>query len=410
MAIAFVNSGAAATGTSSCSVAYPTGIAAGNLLVLVISDKYNYASLNGWLSIHNNYFTGVAGSNGIDTGNVYGSIYVKEALGTETGSITITQAVNASAIVARMFAYSKSSLALWGFSAVVGSNNTPGSIWSVTASSVLRLMTGDMLLVASAINSDNYTYSAQSVAATGVTFGATVERQDSGTSSGQDCGLLVTEHPITGGNTVDVIPTYTATASGSATNSPAGGTVFLCLWERLISDTQIAVPNADTSSPDTTAGWSGTPNNAAGQLYTNVDEGVTESASDYVSSSSNSGSSGPYIFFHLGAQTPANRKNHFLRAYINSPSGVTVYLMEKVGGSNFQRGPNGGVGIINGIAILDITEAEANAIVDYSNLYVYVFANQLSAGQSVVLYNARLELPLPAPAANYRPYSFCVVV
>jgi hypothetical protein len=83
-----------------------------------------------------------------------------------------------------------------------------------------------MVIVGSGINTDGYTFTSEAISATGVTFGAMNERQDSGTTTGQDCGLVVADFAVSSG-TSSAAPVYTMTASSSGTNNPEGTSVFL---------------------------------------------------------------------------------------------------------------------------------------------------------------------------------------
>lgn len=235
MAIAFQTAGTAAVGTTSLSVPYPSGITAGDMLVLSIASKYtpNVPSLpSGWISgLSNNQVSGSNGANGIDTGSATATVFLKIANGTETGNLAVT-VTSGNSCIGRMFRYSKAAAASWDYAFVNGADSTAGTAWSITGNTTLSAIGGDMILATSGINTDGYTYSAQAVTMTGITFGTAVERQDSGTTQGQDCGLVMSEHPVSSGSAT-VTPTYTMTASSSATNAPAGGTVILRLREVL---------------------------------------------------------------------------------------------------------------------------------------------------------------------------------
>lgn len=232
MTIAFANAGAAATGSTSLAVPHPTTPAAGDLLVLVVANKYptnGPSTPAGWTAPANNQQSGSSGSNGIDTGACYCTIYVKEATGSESGNLTVTITSGNSA-VGRMFRYTKDGAKDWEWVLTNGSDNTAGTSWSVTGAADPGITGGDVCVVGSGINSDNYTYTSQALSATGVTFGTASERQDSGTSTGQDCCLVVSDHLVTSG-TSSAAPVYTMTASSSATNSPAGASVIMRLRE-----------------------------------------------------------------------------------------------------------------------------------------------------------------------------------
>lgn len=256
MAIAFGTAGTAAVGTTSLAVPHPASIAAGDMLVLVIANKYptnGPSTPAGWSTfITNAQQSGGSGTAGIDVGSVYVTVFTKEAVGGETGNLTVT-VTSGNASIGRMFRYTKGASMVWNLAACGGADNTAGTAWSVTGNANPGITAGDMVLACSAINTDGYTYSAQAIAATGITaWGTVTERQDSGTTQGQDCGMVVSEHPVTTG-TASAAPVFTMTASSTATNNPAGATVMLRLREEAGPQT-ITLPSIDSgAAPGTIA-------------------------------------------------------------------------------------------------------------------------------------------------------------
>lgn len=233
MAIAFGASGLAAnTATNTLTLAYPAGITAGQLIVVCVCNKYppnNPTTPAGFTLAANAQGTGGSGAAGIDTGTVYMTVYYKIAVGTETGNLAITFVGTNNSGIGRIFRYTNAT-GNWNVSAANGSDNTAGTAWLTTMNVNPGLTTGDWAIVASGINTDAYTYASQAPAEASTTFGATVERQDSGTNSGQDCALVVTDTPVTAGTSVNP-PTYSMTASGTAANNPAGSSVMLRIRE-----------------------------------------------------------------------------------------------------------------------------------------------------------------------------------
>jgi MSHA biogenesis protein MshQ len=233
MAIAFGAAGAVAnTATTTLTLAYPTGITAGQLIVMCICNKYppnTPTTPAGFTLAANAQGTGGSGAAGIDTGTVYMTVYYRIAPSALSGNVSITVTGNNVAI-GRIFRYTNATNN-WDVSAANGADNTAGSTaWLTTMNVNPGLTAGDWVIVASGINTDLYTFSAQAPAEASTTFGATVERQDSGTTSGQDCALVVTDTPVTAG-TSTVAPTYSMTSSGSAANNPAGSSVMLRIRE-----------------------------------------------------------------------------------------------------------------------------------------------------------------------------------
>ncbi len=231
MAISTVVAGASGVGTTSCTPTYPT-VAAGDLLLAIVSNKYptNAPSITGsWTQLAQ--VSGGSGSNGIDTGSVYTTIFYKTATGSESGTETVS-VTSGNSVGCRIFRYRDSSAGgKWVIAtptAVTGSDNSAGTSWSIATGANLELHRGDVVQAANAINADTYTYSAQAFSATGVTFGtvtADATHQIS-TNQGQDHALQTSWAPITAGPETGNI-THTMTASGSATNAPAGSGILV---------------------------------------------------------------------------------------------------------------------------------------------------------------------------------------
>ncbi len=230
--VAFGSSGNVARGTTSLSVPYPAGIVAGDLLVLVVGNKYptnGPSTPSDWTLAGRG--SGGLGSPGGDSGQVYSTIFVKEVAGNESGNLALT-ITSANTSMARMFRYTKASGTAWDFAATTGSDNVANTTWSIVGASNPGITSGDMIIVGSALNGNRVTSWTESISASGATFGATTERQDSASGTGNDMGLIVSEHPVTGG-TATVVPTYTmAGANGSANStSPTGAAVILRIRE-----------------------------------------------------------------------------------------------------------------------------------------------------------------------------------
>ncbi len=246
MAIAFGTAGAVANGTTSLSVAYPTSIAAGDLLVLYVINKYptnNPSTPAGWVLPTNGQGNGGNGSAGVSSGNVYSTIYVRIADGTETGNLAVTITSGNSAL-GKISRFTKSSTKSWEWACANGAFNTGNSAsWSATMGTDPGIAANDYLNVLSGTNVAAPVFSLEAIAATGCTFGALTERNDTQTSNGDDCHIVITEHPVsTGPSTAAAV--YTMTASATVTNGPAGASVLLRLREVTWAGTAAATGSA----------------------------------------------------------------------------------------------------------------------------------------------------------------------
>lgn len=231
MAISLIAVGGWATGTTSASVPYPAGPQAGDLIVMAIGNKYptNGPTLpTDWVAPSNNQGSGGSGSNGVDSGNVYATIFVKIATGSESGNLTLN-VTSGNSIVAQMVLYRKAADKNWDYACTNGADNTAGTSWSVTGAANPGITAGDRIFTCSGINTDSYSFSGHGIAATGVTFGA-IQADGDGTNLGQDCYCVLTDHEVSSG-TASAAPVFTMTASGTATDIPAGATTILRMRE-----------------------------------------------------------------------------------------------------------------------------------------------------------------------------------
>ncbi len=220
-----------ATSDNSFSVAYPSGISAGDMLVLLVANKQpqnsSHSTPSGWTAPANYHAVTSDIAGAADQGNVEMLVFLKEADGTESGSATVSIGGNnvSYAAIAR---YSKSPGTIWSYSLSQGIDITEGTSWSVSGNVDPGIEPGDIIVAASAINTDGRTFSSQAVTSPGVTFTDNNERHDGGSSVGQDIGMVVSDHVASIGASSGN-PTYTMTANGSGTNNPLGGTVLIRL-------------------------------------------------------------------------------------------------------------------------------------------------------------------------------------
>jgi hypothetical protein len=230
MAIAFGAAGSAVVGTTSLAVPHPTGITAGQLLVLFVASKYpeNPPALPpGWWFVGS--ASGGAGAAGVDTGTALASFYIRVADGLETGNLSVS-IPSGSSCVGQMYRYTKAAEHSWVLGLASGARNVGNSAtFSLNAAGNPSIVLDDVILVGVAINTNNFSYSAQALTSTGATFTHN-ERLDGGTANGDQVGAMVSEFAVTAGpGTTD--PAFVMTATGSTANAPAGPALFLRLRE-----------------------------------------------------------------------------------------------------------------------------------------------------------------------------------
>ena len=232
MTVAYKDTGTVATGTTSLAIPHPTSggvILAGELLVVAICSKhpdYGPADISGWTKLTSDS-SGLA--DGVDDGDSRATIFYKVAAGGESGDVTVTL-TSCSTCVGRMFRYTKTGTS-WVIGSAIGAQNTKVDPWTttnaVTATSDPGLTAGDVLLMVVAFNVNVCTMTLEAVTATGITvWGTMAERQDSGTNNGNDCALIVSEHPVTTG-TSSAAPVF----AGDPSTTVAGGVLFFRMRE-----------------------------------------------------------------------------------------------------------------------------------------------------------------------------------
>lgn len=208
----------------------------GDLLVLCVSSKYAFANTpSGWTSPPNSQASGGQGANGSKSGTARIAVFTRVADGSEgsTVSFTVTSGNSCRGNVAR---YAKT-LEDWDVACTGGSDNTAGTAWSVTGAANPGIRGGDWVVCASGANDNDELWSAEAVSATGITWGTSSERIETGSANGDQLKLVVSDHVASSG-TASAAPVFTMTANGTAANHPAGATVFLRIREtgRLIAD------------------------------------------------------------------------------------------------------------------------------------------------------------------------------
>ncbi len=226
----FVGKSATITpGTTSCSCTYPTGLAAGDLLVLHVTNKYptnGPSDPAGWSKIGPVDTSG--GSAGVDTGNSRNTVYWKRSDGTESGTISLTM-TSCNTSYAVCYAYRSGSGILMSGGSTSGTDTTGNqAAWSITGSADPGLRQGDRVVVLNTVNGDASTFASHGLSATGATFGTLTEQHDAGTSQGQDCGSFVVDAYVTGGPST-AAPVFTSTATGYKSGHPTGSAVILVL-------------------------------------------------------------------------------------------------------------------------------------------------------------------------------------
>jgi hypothetical protein len=226
--------GTAASGTTSCTPAYPTGIsAATSHLFCFVTGRSNTASTAptmpaGWTSVGS--LEGGTGTWGVDTGTRRVHVFRKDTtVGDETGTVTVSlSGTTANTLRASIHRFEVPSGYLCELEFVSGEDTSNDTSYSATASADATFDSDRLLVTVTAQNIDTGTATSRAVSASGITFGALTNRADTAVTNGNDHRHIVNTIPVSSGSGT-VAPTYSYTISDSG----SGPTGFMVLRGRL---------------------------------------------------------------------------------------------------------------------------------------------------------------------------------
>lgn len=233
MAVTWGAAGTAASGTTSCTPAYPAGISALTSKILcAVTGRSNTADTAftmpaGWTKIGASELEGGTGTWGVDTGTRRVTFFQKDTTaGTETGTVTVSLAgTTNNTLRATIFRVEVTSGYGIEYEATTGADTTNGTGFSATGGSI-DFAPGDLLAILVAQNIDSGTQSAQAIAASGVTFGTRTNRASTAVTNGNDHRHILDTVPVSSG-TATAAPTYAYTISASG----SGPVAFLRMRE-----------------------------------------------------------------------------------------------------------------------------------------------------------------------------------
>lgn len=223
MALAFVSStiSAATASATALPVPYPASITIGNPLVLLVGTKAFSATIttpDGWIPLGE--VTNGSVATGTDVGSVKMAAFAREAVGGETGNLTVSIS-GASSSYGSIYRYTKAANQSAQFALATGTDTTAGTSWSVAYGSDPGITSGDHLVLGGVWSTDAAdTVSASAFAATGATIAGIVAAGDQNPriTTGNDLGGN-TNHCNCSAGTASAAGTWTATHTLATNNS-----------------------------------------------------------------------------------------------------------------------------------------------------------------------------------------------
>jgi hypothetical protein len=229
MAISFIASGAAVSGAGGLTVAVPAH-QAGDLIVILVGAKPNTMTPNtpaGFTLPTDGTGAGGAGTTGVDTGPMKAFVFYNVDEDNSIASVALSSAGGLNVWSAIALVY-RSGSGSFDLAAANGVDSTTGTPFQATMGTDPGLAAGDMVAVVGAIPTDVSTpaqFSAETLAATGITTTLDAEVVEFDTQTGNDMGGVVCRFTVNSG-TSSAAPTFSATAGGTTTNV-AGPIVLL---------------------------------------------------------------------------------------------------------------------------------------------------------------------------------------
>ncbi len=238
MAVTWGAIGTGASGTTSCTPSYPSGISADtSALFCVVTGRSNTADTAftmpaGWTSL--GQFEGGTGTWAVDAGTRRVAVFRKDTVtGSESGTVTVSlTGTTANTMRASIVRLEKTSAA-YAFAVqwASGADTSNDTSYSATSSGNLSWKVGQMLLIAVAQNLDTGTQSAQSLTSTNNTLANRTNRASTAVTNGNDHRHIIDSAEVSDVGTASQTVTYAYTVSAAA----SGPTGFLLVQENIVA-------------------------------------------------------------------------------------------------------------------------------------------------------------------------------
>lgn len=234
------------TGTT-MTIALPTEAVAGDLLLMVIANKYDNPPVvpAGWtlVSSHKNTNAQVKGA---DAGPIGQFLYTKEMVSGETGPAISKTTETGTLMLGSIIALRKQTEGTWAFEFGKGEDNTGGGDWAITSDTALNMRGQDLIIACSAINGDISTADIHRLNIANSTIGGQIEIRDTGSANGDDGRQTIQLFFLTSNsNAAAETPGYTfVSTNNTVATTPTGPTILM----RVRSTTPVAVNVTGTSA------------------------------------------------------------------------------------------------------------------------------------------------------------------
>ncbi|MEU4168857.1 hypothetical protein AB0F46_18515 [Streptomyces sp. NPDC026665] len=216
MTISYGTTGAQSTHTDTITPAVVGS--AGNLAILQVVSGHPLDSVpstpSGWTLVGS--ASGGGGSFGASAGPRRLTYFARVLLGGDANPTTaIPSGSSGSLIAGRIVSLSRSAGTGWRWAASFGDDQTSGTAFSAAGTTALTWKSGDFALLGYGVASSSDSYTAEAVAAAGISFGTVTERADAAVATGNGTTTALATCTVSSG-TATVAPTVTATLASAS--------------------------------------------------------------------------------------------------------------------------------------------------------------------------------------------------
>jgi hypothetical protein len=216
MTISYGTTGAQSTHTDTIT---PTVVgSAGQLAVLQVVSGHSLDSVpstpSGWILAGST--SGGGGTFGSAAGPRRLTFFTRVLVGSDANPTTaIPSGSTGSVIAGRIASLSKTAGTGWRWAVTFGDDQVSGTAFSAVGTTALTWKAGDFALIGYGVASGTDSYTAEAIAAAGITFGAVTERADAAVATGNGTTTSLASCSVSSG-AATVAPTVTATLAGAS--------------------------------------------------------------------------------------------------------------------------------------------------------------------------------------------------
>jgi len=222
--VSFVNEASSlAMGTTSLSVPLPPSRVVGNIMVMIVVNKYppngGTVTPTGWSTFTNNQAENSGLTAGAANGNTRTTVFYRIIDGSESGNVSVTM-TSANVSIGWILQFSKSA-GTWAVAGATGADNTHNGTTSFDLNTDPGFTTGDMAVMAAAINmTTGVAVLGESATLTvpGITAWSAQSGNTDNSTTGDDIRLFYLYKGVTTG-TSSGIPSYSHTITQNSATS-----------------------------------------------------------------------------------------------------------------------------------------------------------------------------------------------